>query len=110
MSVLNLVLILKLGNSSHGKRDHLASIFQAEVKETEPQLVVAGMEPLEFTNLFPTWTPRPDVTAIQERVSAVLQYVVYFCMCQYTGFLIFVLSYLYFTSLNGINAITKQSK
>lgn len=34
----------------------------------EPQLVVAGMEPAEFTNVFPVWTPRPDITAIQEKV------------------------------------------
>lgn len=45
-------------------------LTQSEVNRevVEPQLVIAGMEPLEFTNLFPVWTPRPDVTAIQEKV------------------------------------------
>lgn len=46
----------------------------------EPQLVVAGMEPLEFTNIFPTWTPRPDVTAIQEKVRPVTVRLIYFTM------------------------------
>ncbi|XP_042881684.1 serine/arginine repetitive matrix protein 2-like isoform X2 [Penaeus japonicus] len=41
--------------------------IEVEVDVVEPQLVVAGMEPLEFTSIFPTWTPRPDVTAIQEK-------------------------------------------
>lgn len=41
---------------------------EVEVTPIEPQLVVAGMEPSEFTNVFPIWTPRPDVTAIQEKV------------------------------------------
>lgn len=45
--------------------------IEVEVDVVEPQLVVAGMEPLEFTNIFPTWTPRPDVTAIQEKVRPV---------------------------------------
>ncbi|XP_063887519.1 supervillin-like isoform X6 [Scylla paramamosain] len=40
---------------------------EVEVAAIEPQLVVAGMEPSEFTNVFPIWTPRPDVTAIQEK-------------------------------------------
>lgn len=71
MHIKDLEHRFKSRNSSHGNRDQLASIIQAEVKEIEPQLVVAGMEPLEFTNLFPTWTTRPDVTAIQEKVSAV---------------------------------------
>ncbi|XP_042234899.1 serine/arginine repetitive matrix protein 2-like isoform X3 [Homarus americanus] len=41
--------------------------IEVKVEVVEPQLVVAGLEPLEFTNTFPTWTPRPDVTAIQEK-------------------------------------------
>lgn len=41
---------------------------EVEVAVVEPQLVVAGMEPAEFTNVFPVWMPRPDVTAIQEKV------------------------------------------
>lgn len=41
--------------------------IEVDVEVVEPQLVVAGMEPLEFTNLFPMWTPRQDVTAIQEK-------------------------------------------
>nr|XP_045623516.1 uncharacterized protein LOC123773700 isoform X5 [Procambarus clarkii] len=40
---------------------------EVDVDVVEPQLVVAGLEPLQFTNIFPTWTPRPDVTAIQEK-------------------------------------------
>lgn len=40
---------------------------EVEVQVVKPQLVVAGMEPLEFTNTFPTWTLRPDVTAVQEK-------------------------------------------
>ncbi|XP_050688505.1 supervillin-like isoform X3 [Eriocheir sinensis] len=40
---------------------------EVEVSVVEPQLVVAGMEPAEFTNVFPVWTPRPEVTAIQEK-------------------------------------------
>ncbi|KAG0713102.1 Supervillin [Chionoecetes opilio] len=41
--------------------------IEVEAAAVEPQLVVAGMEPLEFTNVFPWWTPKPDVIAIQEK-------------------------------------------
>ncbi|KAK7012572.1 hypothetical protein SK128_009367 [Halocaridina rubra] len=40
--------------------------IEVEVDVVEPQLVVAGMEPVEFTNLFPMWTPRHDIATIQE--------------------------------------------
>lgn len=62
--------------------------IEVEVDVVEPQLVVAGMEPLEFTSIFPTWTPRPDVTAIQEKVrpqqsyffSMAIYYLLFHCL------------------------------
>ena len=33
-------------------------------------LIVAGLEPLEFTNLFPTWHYHRDITNIQKKVSS----------------------------------------
>lgn len=33
--------------------------------------MVAGLEPLEFVNLFPVWHHRADVAAIQRKVRAV---------------------------------------
>ncbi|XP_066940406.1 supervillin isoform X3 [Macrobrachium rosenbergii] len=40
---------------------------EVDVDVVEPYLVVGGMEPLEFTSLFPVWMPREDVTTIQEK-------------------------------------------
>ena len=34
----------------------------------EPQLIVAGLEPIEFVNLFPCWHYRKDVALIQSKV------------------------------------------
>lgn len=33
----------------------------------EPEVVIAGLEPLEFSNLFIHWTPREDIRQIQEK-------------------------------------------
>lgn len=35
--------------------------------------VIAGFEPIQFTNLFPTWKKRTDVTQIQEKVRDFLE-------------------------------------
>lgn len=45
----------------------------AEKNETKPQksyLIHAGLEPLTFTNMFPSWEHREDVAEITERVSS----------------------------------------
>lgn len=44
----------------------------AEKNEKKPQksyLIHAGLEPLTFTNMFPSWEHREDVAEITERVS-----------------------------------------
>jgi len=33
----------------------------------EPEVVIAGLEPLEFSNLFIHWTPREDIVQLQEK-------------------------------------------
>lgn len=45
----------------------------AEKNEAKPQksyLIHAGLEPLTFTNMFPSWEHREDVAEITERVSS----------------------------------------
>lgn len=39
-----------------------------DTKKPETELVWAGWEPLEFTNLFPTWKDRVDVRDLNEEV------------------------------------------
>jgi len=45
--------------------------FPVEKNEKKPQksyLIHAGLEPLTFTNMFPSWEHREDVAEITERV------------------------------------------
>lgn len=46
-------------------------VFFAEKSDRKPQksyLIHAGLEPLTFTNMFPSWEHREDVAEISERV------------------------------------------
>jgi len=55
-----------------------AALAQAKGKDT-PQLVAAGLEPLAFTQLFPTWQYRDDIADLQRksgRFSAVAQHAI----------------------------------
>lgn len=54
--------------------DECLFFCSTEKNEKKPQksyLIHAGLEPLTFTNMFPSWEHREDIAEITERVSRV---------------------------------------
>lgn len=68
----------KLQGKSQGHRGHAGSVTSAfcvtagkNLKKPPPKsyLIHAGLEPLTFTNMFPSWEHREDIAEITEMVS-----------------------------------------
>lgn len=48
--------------------NHFVSTEKNEKKPPKAYLIHAGLEPLTFTNMFPSWEHREDIAEITERV------------------------------------------
>lgn len=91
---LSSITITNTGNSIRWQAERRAAMSTAlelwflkhgENSTPKVYLAYAGLEPLEFTNLFPIWTDRDDIAEINIRVSKAVMFIEVFANDLITG-------------------------